>query len=86
MATAWFELKKDSVTTAYAEDIWRSLTLHVFPDLYATPISEISAPQVIKLLKPLETKGSLETVKRLTQRLNEIMTYGVNYGLIHANP
>lgn len=46
VATAWFELKKDSVTTAYAEDIWRSLTLHVFPDLHATPISEISAPQV----------------------------------------
>ncbi|MFJ2459499.1 integrase domain-containing protein [Pseudomonas neuropathica] len=86
VATAWFELKKDSVTTAYAEDIWRSLTLHIFPDLQATPISEISAPQVIKLLRPLETKGSLETVKRLTQRLNEIMTYGVNYGLIHANP
>ena len=33
VATAWFELKKDSVTPAYAEDIWRSLTLHVFPDL-----------------------------------------------------
>ena len=30
VATAWFELKKDSVTPAYAEDIWRSLTLHVF--------------------------------------------------------
>ena len=30
VATAWYELKKDSVTQAYAEDIWRSLTLHVF--------------------------------------------------------
>ncbi|MFI8384867.1 integrase domain-containing protein [Pseudomonas sp. NPDC079086] len=86
VATAWYELKKDSVTPAYAEDIWRSLTLHVFLDLGTTPISAISAPQVIKLLKPLETKGSLETVKRLSQRLNEIMTYGVNSGLIHANP
>ena len=86
VATAWYELKKDSVTPAYAEDIWRSLTLHVFPDLGTTPISAISAPQVINLLRPLETKGSLETVKRLSQRLNEIMTYGVNSGLIHANP
>lgn len=86
VATAWYELKKDSVTQAYAEDIWRSLTLHVFPDLGTTPISAISAPQVINLLRPLETKGSLETVKRLTQRLNEIMTYGVDSGLIHANP
>ncbi|WP_138738798.1 integrase domain-containing protein [Pseudomonas sp. FSL W7-0098] len=86
VATAWYELKKDSVTPAYAEDIWRSLTLHVFPDLGTTPISAISAPQVINLLRPLETKGSLETVKRLSQRLNEIMTYGVNSGVIHANP
>ncbi|MBA6121957.1 integrase domain-containing protein [Pseudomonas sp. NC26] len=86
VATSWYELKRDAVTPAYAEDIWRSLTLHVFPDLGTTPISAISAPQVINLLRPLETKGSLETVKRLSQRLNEIMTYGVNSGLIHANP
>lgn len=86
VAIAWFELKKDSVTPAYAEDIWRSLTLHVFPDLKTTPLSEINAPMVIKILRPIEAKGSLETVKRLSQRLNEIMTYGVNAGLIHANP
>lgn len=41
---------------------------------------------VIELLRPIEAKGSLETVKRLSQRLNEIMTYGVNSGLIFANP
>jgi integrase len=86
VATAWFELKKDSVTPAYAEDIWRSLTLHVFPDLKTTPLSKITAPMVIELLRPIEAKGSLETVKRLSQRLNEIMTYGVNSGLIFANP
>jgi integrase len=86
VATAWFDLKKDSVTTAYAEDIWRSLALHVLPDLANTPISAITAPMVIGLLRPLEAKGSLETVKRLSQRLNEIMTYGVNAGLIFSNP
>jgi len=78
VASAWFELKKDSVTQAYAEDIWRLLALHVFPSLGTTPIPQINAPRVIQLLRPSETKGSLETVKRLTQRLNEIMTYGVN--------
>jgi len=86
VANAWFELKKDSVTPAYAEDIWRSLTLHVFPSMKSTPLSEVSAPMVIKLLRPIEAKGSLETVKRVSQRLNEIMTYGVNSGMIFANP
>lgn len=86
VASAWFELKKDSVTPAYAEDIWRSLTLHVFPSMKSTPLSEVNAPMVIKLLRPIEAKGSLETVKRVSQRLNEIMTYGVNSGMIFANP
>tara|TARA_R110002020_G_scaffold350210_1_gene563618 strand:- start:28933 stop:29076 length:144 start_codon:yes stop_codon:yes gene_type:complete len=36
------------------------------------------------LPRPLETKGSLETVKRVSHRLNEIMTYAVNSGLIQA--
>lgn len=86
VASAWFELKKHSVTPAYAEDIWRSLTLHVFPSLKTTPLADITAPIIIKLLRPIEAKGSLETVKRLSQRLNEIMAYGVNCGLIFANP
>jgi len=54
VATAWFELKKDSVTPAYAEDIWRSLTLHVFPTMKSTPLSEVNAPMVIKLLRPAD--------------------------------
>ncbi len=46
---------------------------------------EINAPQVIGLLKPIEAKGSLETVKRLAQRLNEVMNYATNCGLVQAN-
>ena len=86
VAEAWFDLKKTDVTPAYAEDIWRSLTLHVFPDLGDTQVSSVTAPKVIELLRPIEAKGSLETVKRLSQRLNEIMTYAVNSGLVLANP
>ena len=51
------------------------------------PIGAITAPAVISLLKPIEAKGSYETVKRLCQRLNEIMVFAVNTGIIlGANP
>lgn len=86
VAEAWFDLKKESVTQPYAEDVWRSLALHVLPSIGDTPISKLTAPMAIDILRPLEAKGSLETVKRVSQRLNEIMTYAVNSGLIHANP
>ncbi|ELJ8449699.1 tyrosine-type recombinase/integrase [Vibrio cholerae] len=82
----WFEIKKHDITPDYAVDIWRSLDLHIFPTLAGTPVKQITAPQVIELLKPIEAKGSLETVKRLVQRLNEVMNYAANCGLIQANP
>ena len=41
---------------------------------------------VIKVLRPLEIKGNLETLKRVAQRLNEVMIFSVNTGLVHANP
>ncbi|MGL5758453.1 integrase domain-containing protein [Plesiomonas sp.] len=82
----WFEIKKDDVTPDYALDIWRSLELHIFPYIANTPVRDITAPQVIELLKPIAAKGSLETVKRLAQRLNEVMNFATNCGLIQANP
>jgi integrase len=86
VANEWFEIKKGDVTADYAVDIWRSLELHIFARLGEIPVREITAPQVIELIKPIEAKGSLETVKRLAQRLNEIMNFATNCGLIHANP
>lgn len=86
ITSEWFDRKKDSISPNYAEDIWGSFERHVFPKIAGVPISQLTAPQVINLLRPLEARGSLETVKRITQRLNEVMTYAVNGGLIHANP
>ncbi|MFZ3432760.1 integrase domain-containing protein [Vibrio harveyi] len=86
IASEWFELKKHTITENYAEDIWRSFERHIYPKLGNTPISHITAPMVIEVLRPIEVKGSLETVKRLAQRSNEVMNYAVNCGLVHANP
>lgn len=86
VAKEWFEIKKDDVTPEYAVDIWRSLELHIFPYISDIPVKEINAPQIIELLKPIEAKGSLETVKRLAQRLNEVMNFATNCGLVQANP
>lgn len=86
VAGQWLKIKKSKVTEDYATDTWRSLELHVFPDLGKLPIHKITAIRTIETIKPLAAKGSLETVKRLCQRLNEIMTYAVNSGLTDSNP
>ncbi len=86
IAAQWLEIKKTTVSTEHAQDSWRSLELHIFPALGSLPITKISAVKAIDTIRPIAAKGSLETVKRLCQRLNEVMTYAVNTGLINANP
>lgn len=86
VAKKWIEVKKSQVSNDHAGDILRSLELHIFPKLGELPIDKLRARNVIEVLKPIAAKGSLETVKRLTQRLNEVMVYAVNIDLISANP
>jgi len=86
VAQQWLEVKKHTVTADYATDIWRSFERHVFPQIADIPVKKITAPMIIELFRPVEASGSLETVKRLTQRLNEVMTFAVNCGLIFSNP
>ncbi|GHX85132.1 integrase domain-containing protein [Vibrio cholerae] len=86
VAKDWFAIKQHDVTPDYALDIWRSLELHIFPHISDKPVKAITALEIIELLKPIEAKGSLETVKRLAQRLNEVMNFATNCGLIQANP
>jgi integrase len=82
----WFEIKKTKITPNYADDIIRSLHNHVIPNLGNWPLDQITAPVVINALKPISNTGKLELVKRICQRLNEVMVYAVNIGLVNHNP
>lgn len=86
VAANWFQLKSKSVTSDYAKDIWRSLEKDVFPVIGQIPIQQIKARILVEALEPIKARGALETVRRLVQRINEIMIYAVNTGLIDANP
>jgi integrase len=86
VAANWFQLKSKSVTPDYAKDIWRSLEKDMFPAVGYIPVQQIKARMLVEALEPIKARGALETVRRLVQRINEIMTYAVNTGLIDANP
>lgn len=49
-------------------------------------ITVIKARTLIQILEPIKTRGVLETVRRLSQRINEIMIYAINTGLLETNP
>ncbi|GAW95507.1 MULTISPECIES: integrase domain-containing protein [Colwellia] len=82
----WFNVKKSEIKENTANEIKRMLDLHVMPKLGSIAISKLTAPMVIDIIKPISEKGKLETVKRICQRLNNIMIFALNTGVINNNP
>ncbi|WP_318358517.1 integrase [Enterobacter sp.] len=86
IAERWWNLKKTSVTEDYAHDIWRSLERDVLPAIGKINITDIKAHTLVQAVQPVQARGALETVRRLCQRINEVMIYAQNTGLIDAVP
>lgn len=86
IAERWWNVKKASVTEEYAHDIWRSLERDVFPAIGKVNIADIKAHTLVQAVQPVQARGALETVRRLCQRINEVMIYAQNTGLIDAVP
>jgi len=86
IALDWFEIKKTKIAETTSKSLWRNFENHLFPSIGHRPIDKILAPEVIKTLKPLASKGSLETLHKVIGHLNEVMKHAVNTGRIHHNP
>ncbi|HDP0319572.1 TPA: tyrosine-type recombinase/integrase [Salmonella enterica subsp. enterica serovar Concord] len=86
VATKWFAIKRTSgISAVHADDIWRSLEKNVFPVIGQMPVTALKAHVLIAALEPVRARGALETLRRLTQRINEVMVFAVNSGLMEAN-
>jgi len=87
VAEQWLKvhIKKSGITDDYADDIHRSLVNHVFPALGKRPIHQITPLEAKAALEPLEDAGKLETLGRICQRINKIMSFAQRNELIEAN-
>ncbi len=86
VAEKWLEIHRSKVTDKTADRMWRSLDNHIFPKLGKVPIDCIKAPQAIELLQSLVKREKYEMARMVAQRMNSVMTFAVNAGLIHHNP
>ena len=80
-AITWFEHKKKTVSADYADDIWRSLELHLLPKLGTVRLDQLGPKDVLAALKALELEGKYETVRRICSRLREL---GDHFGLLEV--
>ena len=55
-------------------------------DLSSRPISEITAPEVLRVLKAVEARGRLETAKRLRATIGQVFRFAVATGRADNDP
>ncbi len=78
----WSSARSDS-HTAY---VLRRLEADVFPAIGARPISEIDAPELVKMAKAIEARGALDIAKRALQTTGQIFRYAIGHGIATRNP
>jgi len=88
VAEEWLPMKAKSKkwTDGHIEQNRQSLKDHVFPMIGKRPISALNAQDAIRVLRPLEEAGKLETLRRVRQRMSAIFAYAVQTGRRPDNP
>ncbi|RWM96198.1 MAG: DUF4102 domain-containing protein [Mesorhizobium sp.] len=82
----WYELQKPQWVDRHAADVLDSLEQEVFPIIGSLPIAEITAPEVLAMLRPIEKRGAKETARRIRQRVSAIFVYAIASGRASTDP
>jgi integrase len=56
------------------------------PDLGVRPIADITAPEILRVLKSVEARGRLETAKRLRATIGQVFRFAVATGRADIDP
>ena len=86
VARDWFENAKPTWAHVHANDVIRSLERDVFPTIGALPIGELNAPLVLAVLREIESRGAVETAKRVRQRISGVFVFAIAKGLAQVDP
>lgn len=85
-ARAWHEMQRDRWAPVHAEDVITSLERDVFPGMGAKALASIDAPLVLKVLRAVEARGSIETARRLRQRISAVYALYISEGVVAVDP
>lgn len=86
VAQEWHAVFKAQWASIHAADIIRSLERDVFPSIGQFPIATITPPMVVNVLRAIEERGSIETAKRVRQRISAVFVYAVANGIATSDP
>lgn len=86
IAREWWEHQSGTWSEDHAHRVWLRIKDNSFDDLGVQPINVIKPQEVIRVIRKIESRGSLDVAQRVLQDIRRVFRYAVQTGLIDINP
>lgn len=80
IALEWFEMKMADKSDGYRVRIRRVMEKDLFPVFGTLPITNISAPELLAVLRKIEERGARDIARRTRQLMGMIFRYAIQTG------
>lgn len=77
VAREWYSKYRPSWSEAHGERIIRRLERDVFPWIGGRPIADVTAPELLVVIRRIESRGALETAHRALANCGQVFRYAV---------
>jgi integrase len=86
VAREWFAKYSANWVETHGSRILRRLERDIFPHLGAKPIADITAPELLQVVRKIEERGALETAHRALGNCGQVFRYAVATGRATRDP
>lgn len=86
VALEWIDQQKGVWSHDHAVAVLGTLKNDVFGKIGASAVDSIAPPEVLKILRQIEKRGSLEIARKILQRMNAVFRYAIQTGRATYNP
>ena len=86
VAREWYTKQAHTWVPTHSADVMRRLESNLFPEIGATPISELTAPALLAALRKMEHRGAHDLAHRVLQVAGQVFRYGVATGRCERDP
>lgn len=80
IAREWLATKVPGWKKSHSEKVIARLENDIFPAIGGQPISQISAPELLIVLKRIESRGAIDTAHRARNNCSQIFRYAIQVG------
>lgn len=86
VAREWYARWKTDKAVSHTSKVIARLENDVFPWIGSVPVSEVSAPMVLSVVRRIEGRGVIETAHRAKENISMVMRYAIATGRAERDP